>query len=47
VPVRARVATGEERERIWTTQKQRYPTFAAYEAKTARQIPVVVLDPLR
>jgi len=47
VPVRARVATGEERERIWTTQKQRYPAFAAYEAKTARQIPVVVLDPLR
>jgi deazaflavin-dependent oxidoreductase (nitroreductase family) len=41
---RARVAEGEERERYWTKQKQDRPTFAAYEQKTTRQIPVVVLE---
>ncbi len=44
--VRARVAAGDEHNTIWTTQKQRYPGFAEYEAKTSRQIPVVVLDPV-
>jgi deazaflavin-dependent oxidoreductase (nitroreductase family) len=41
----ARVAGEEDRERIWTAQKQAYPNFAEYE-KTAggRTIPVVVLD---
>jgi deazaflavin-dependent oxidoreductase (nitroreductase family) len=41
----ARVADGEERERIWTAQKAAYPGFADYESKTSRQIPVVVLEP--
>src|SRR5579862_931394 len=42
----ARIATGEERERIWNAQKAAYPNFAAYEETAAgRQIPVVVLDP--
>ena len=45
--VRARVAEGDERETIWTTQKSRYPTFADYEAKTSRQIPVIILEPVR
>ena len=40
----ARVAEGDERERIWTTQKERYPGFAEYERNTTRQIPVVVLE---
>lgn len=44
--VRARVAEGDERERIWTSQKERYPGFADYEAKTSRQIPVVILEPV-
>jgi deazaflavin-dependent oxidoreductase (nitroreductase family) len=42
---RARVATGDERERIWAKQKQAQPGFAEYEQKTDRQIPVIVLDP--
>ena len=42
---RARVATGDEREPIWTKQKADYPGFAGYEAKTDREIPVVILDP--
>ena len=43
-PVTARVAAGDERERIWSTQKERYPGFADYEQKTSREIPVVVLE---
>ena len=42
--VTARVAEGHERERIWSTQKERYPGFADYEQKTSREIPVVVLE---
>ena len=45
--VRARVAEGGERDAIWSTQKDRYPGFAEYEAKTARVIPVVILEPVR
>src|SRR4051794_36940662 len=45
ITVQAREATGDERERIWETQKQRYPGFADYESKTTRTIPVVILEP--
>ncbi len=44
VAVRARVADAEERGRIWEEQKRRNAGFADYEAKTARQIPVVILE---
>ena len=44
--LRARTATGAERERIWTKQKLDYRGFAEYEARTDRVIPVVVLEPL-
>jgi deazaflavin-dependent oxidoreductase (nitroreductase family) len=43
--VTARVAEGDERERLWTAQKTDVPGFASYEGKTSRQIPVVVLEP--
>jgi deazaflavin-dependent oxidoreductase (nitroreductase family) len=46
VKVVARVAEGDERDRIWSRQKELMPGFADYEAKTTRQIPVVVLDPV-
>jgi deazaflavin-dependent oxidoreductase (nitroreductase family) len=42
----ARVAKGDERERIWTAHKAANPGFAEYEAKTTRQIPVVILEPV-
>ena len=43
--VTARVATGDERERIWEAQKEAVPSFAEYEITAAgREIPVVVLD---
>jgi deazaflavin-dependent oxidoreductase (nitroreductase family) len=41
----ARVADSAEREQIWAAQKSDYPGFAEYEQKTARQIPVVILEP--
>ncbi len=41
----ARVAQGEERDRIWSRQKETNPGFAEYEEKTTRQIPVVILEP--
>jgi deazaflavin-dependent oxidoreductase (nitroreductase family) len=45
VELLARVAAGEEREKIWAAQKAAYPGFADYERKTARQIPVIILEP--
>jgi deazaflavin-dependent oxidoreductase (nitroreductase family) len=42
--VRARVAAGDEREEIWSRQKQAMPGFADYEQKTSREIPVVILE---
>lgn len=45
IPVRARVAEGDERERIWTKQKKQMPGFADYERNTTRQIPVIILEP--
>lgn len=45
VPVTARVTEGTERGRIWEQVKHDYPGFAEYEAKTDREIPVIVLEP--
>ena len=43
--VTARVAAGDERQRIWEAQKEAFPNFAEYEATSGgREIPVVVLD---
>ncbi|MGD0378792.1 MAG: nitroreductase family deazaflavin-dependent oxidoreductase [Acidimicrobiales bacterium] len=44
IPVVARVAEGEERNAIWEDQKRDNPGFADYEKKTARPIPVVILE---
>ena len=46
VAVRARVAQGDERDRLWETQKTNAPQFAEYEQSAGdREIPVVVLEP--
>ena len=47
IPVTARVTDAEEREPIWTRQKELQPGFAEYEQKTSRQIPVIILEPAR
>jgi deazaflavin-dependent oxidoreductase (nitroreductase family) len=44
VPVVAHVADEAERAPIWEAQKRDYPGFADYEQRTARQIPVVILE---
>jgi deazaflavin-dependent oxidoreductase (nitroreductase family) len=38
------VATGDERERLFSQQSAVMPQFADYAQKTTRQIPVVVLE---
>jgi deazaflavin-dependent oxidoreductase (nitroreductase family) len=46
-PMRARVAEGEERERLWGVVCDHYSGYAAYQSRTGgRVIPVVVLEPL-
>src|SRR5712691_9471317 len=40
----ARLAQGEERDRLYAAQAALMPGFAEYQRKTARQIPVVVLE---
>jgi deazaflavin-dependent oxidoreductase (nitroreductase family) len=44
VPVRARVAEGAERERLWGLMTEVWPDYDNYQNKTDRQIPVVVLE---
>ncbi|MFJ4685107.1 nitroreductase/quinone reductase family protein [Streptomyces sp. NPDC088789] len=44
VPAVARLARGEERERIWARQVALVPKFAEFEAASGRQVPVVVLE---
>ena len=43
-PVRARVATGGEREELWARQVALFPAFGDYGERTERAIPVVVLE---
>lgn len=43
---RARTASGEERERLWRKMVELYAPYQRYQARTERQIPVVVLDPI-
>jgi deazaflavin-dependent oxidoreductase (nitroreductase family) len=43
--VRARAAVGEERARIWRRLLEGWPQYARYQERTAREIPIVVLEP--
>jgi deazaflavin-dependent oxidoreductase (nitroreductase family) len=42
--VRAEVAQGEERDRLFEAQAAQMPNFAEYQQKTSRRIPVVTLQ---
>ena len=44
--VRSREAEGPERERLWARVVRAYRGYAAYQARTSRRIPVVVLEPV-
>jgi proline iminopeptidase len=41
---RARRAAGEERTRLWALAARQWPDYDAYQARTDREIPVVVLE---
>jgi deazaflavin-dependent oxidoreductase (nitroreductase family) len=43
VPVRAATAHGDERARLWSLMTDVWPAYDEYQAKTEREIPVVVL----
>lgn len=47
LPARARTATGAERERLWRTMTAIWPPYDSYQARTEREIPVVVVEPVR
>ena len=41
---RARLATAQEKPALWTTMVGHWPAYEDYQAKTTREIPVVVLE---
>jgi deazaflavin-dependent oxidoreductase (nitroreductase family) len=44
---RARTATAEEKPDMWRTMVATWPDYDAYQRKTDREIPIVVLEPQR
>ena len=44
---RARTATPEERARLWPEMARIWPAYDSYQRSTRREIPVVILDPVR
>jgi len=44
--VQVREASGAERERLWNRMVQLYAGYRGYQARTRRQIPVLVLEPM-
>ncbi len=43
----ARVATAEEKPEMWASMVDAWPDYDAYQRKTSREIPVVVLSPVQ
>jgi deazaflavin-dependent oxidoreductase (nitroreductase family) len=43
--MRARIATPDERARLWPQVTATYKGYAAYQTKTDREIPLVMLEP--
>jgi deazaflavin-dependent oxidoreductase (nitroreductase family) len=41
---RARTASAEEKPELWRMMTDRWPAYEEYQRKTAREIPVVVLE---
>jgi deazaflavin-dependent oxidoreductase (nitroreductase family) len=44
IPVHARTAEGEERDRLWGLMTEVWPAYDEYQQRTERPIPVVVLE---
>ncbi len=47
VPMRARVATAAERADLWPKVTSKYKSYATYQTKTKREIPLVFLEPVK
>lgn len=45
-PMTARVATPEERARLWPLVTADHKNYAGYQRKTTREIPLVLLEPI-
>jgi len=45
IPVRARTGTAADKARVWSTMTAQWPDYDGYQAKTKRDIPVVLLSP--
>lgn len=45
IPVRARVATPQERDRLWPRAVEMWGPYESYQRRTERTIPLVVLEP--
>jgi deazaflavin-dependent oxidoreductase (nitroreductase family) len=43
--MRASVATEEQRSRLWPKVTEKYRNYAQYQTRTAREIPLVLLEP--
>lgn len=43
---RARTASAAERSRLWSLMTEVWPPYDEYQAKTDREIPVVVIEPV-
>ncbi len=43
--MRARVASAEEKQRLWPQVTARYKGYAGYQERTSRDIPLVLLEP--
>ena len=43
-PARARTATADERSELWREMTSHWPDYDAYQQRTSREIPVVVLE---
>jgi deazaflavin-dependent oxidoreductase (nitroreductase family) len=42
--VKARIAGGDERKRLWDKLVERVPTYAQFQSLTTREIPLVILE---
>jgi deazaflavin-dependent oxidoreductase (nitroreductase family) len=45
IPVTATTATPEEKAKLWPIMLEQWPSYDAYQAKTDRDIPLVILTP--
>lgn len=44
IPMQATIAKGEERQRLFNQHAENVPVNVEYQEKTARQIPVIILE---